>query len=155
LNLGAIISPQNAWLLLRSLRTLPIRLQRIKDTTEKVVAFMKAHPQVETLLYPFDTDFPQYELAKQQMRWCGGLFTVTIQAKNIDEVETFCNALKAFSLGVSWGGHESLIVPTCSFYPKDHYDSSVYPFNMIRFYIGLEEADFLIADLKQAFQKIE
>lgn len=155
LNLGAIISPENAWLILRSLRTLPIRLQKIRDTTEKVVAFMKAHPQVETLLYPFDEAFPQYELAKQQMDWCGGLFTVTIKAKCIDEVETFCNNLKAFSMAVSWGGHESLIIPTCSFYPKEDYDSSVYPFNMIRFYIGLEEADFLIADLKQAFKKIE
>jgi cystathionine beta-lyase/cystathionine gamma-synthase len=155
MNLGAIISPENAWLLLRSLRTLPIRLEKIKDTTEKVVAFMKAHPQVETLLYPFDDTFPQYELAKQQMDWCGGLFTVTIKAKNIDEVETFCNSLRAFAMAVSWGGHESLIIPTCSFYPKEQYDSSVYPFNMIRFYIGLEEADFLIADLKQAFKKIE
>ncbi len=155
MNLGAIISPENAWLLLRSLRTLPIRLQKIRDTTEKIVAFMKAHPQVETLLYPFDKDFPQYELAKQQMSWCGGLFTVTIKAKSIDEVELFCNNLRAFSMAVSWGGHESLIIPTCSFYPKERYDSSVYPFNMIRFYIGLEEADFLIADLKQAFKKIE
>lgn len=155
LNLGAIITPQNAWLLLRSLRTLPIRLQRIRSTTEQVVAFLNSHPQVETLLYPFNQDFPQYDLAQKQMNWCGGLFTITIKAKNIDEVEGFCNSLHAFTMAVSWGGHESLVIPTCSFYPKEGYDNSVYPFNMIRFYIGLEEADFLIADLKQAFKKIE
>lgn len=155
LNLGAIISPQNAWLLLRSLRTLPIRLEKIRKTTEQLVSFMKNHPQVETLLYPFDKDFPQYELAREQMKWCGGLFTATIKAKNIDEVETFCNSLKAFTMAVSWGGHESLIMPTCSFYPKEQYDNSVFPFNMVRFYIGLEEPEFLIEDLKQAFKKIE
>lgn len=155
LNLGPIISPNDAWLLLRSLRTLPIRLEKVRATTEKVVAFMKTHPQVETLLYPFDADFPQYELAKKQMQWCGGLFTVTLKAKDIDQMETFCNSLRAFTMAVSWGGHEALIIPTCSFYPKEHFDSSVYPFNMIRFYVGLEEPEFLIEDLKQAFVKIE
>jgi cystathionine beta-lyase/cystathionine gamma-synthase len=155
LNLGGIISPNDAWLLIRSLRTLPIRLEKVRSNTEKVVAFMKNHPQVETLLYPFDEDFPQYELAKKQMKWCGGLFTVTLKAGSIDQMETFCNSLKTFTMAVSWGGHESLIVPTCSFYPKEHYDNSVYPFNMIRFYVGLEEPEFLIEDLKQAFKKIE
>jgi cystathionine beta-lyase/cystathionine gamma-synthase len=155
LNLGAIISPQNAWLLLRSLRTLPIRLEKIRNTTEQLVAFMKNHPQVETIHYPFDKDFPQYDLAQQQMQWCGGLFTISIKAKNVEEVETFCNSLRAFTMAVSWGGHESLIMPTCSFYPKEHYDHSVFPFNMVRFYIGLEEPEFLITDLKQAFKKIE
>jgi cystathionine beta-lyase/cystathionine gamma-synthase len=57
-------------------------------------------------------------------------------------------------MAVSWGGHESLIMPACSFQPKENYDNSVLPFNMIRFYIGLEEADILIEDLKQAFGKI-
>lgn len=155
LNLGGIISPNDAWLLIRSLRTLPIRLEKVRSNTEKVVAFMKKHPQVETLLYPFDEDFPQYELAKKQMQWCGGLFTVTLKTKDIDQMETFCNSLKTFTMAVSWGGHESLIVPTCSFYPKEHYDNSIYPFNMVRFYIGLEEPEFLIEDLKQAFKKIE
>jgi cystathionine beta-lyase/cystathionine gamma-synthase len=55
---------------------------------------------------------------------------------------------------VSWGGHESLLMPACAFYPKDNFDSSVYTFNTIRFYIGLEEPETLIDDLKQAFSKI-
>ncbi|MCW5907709.1 MAG: aminotransferase class I/II-fold pyridoxal phosphate-dependent enzyme [Chitinophagales bacterium] len=155
LNLGAIISPNDAWLLLRSLRTLPIRLEKIRKTTEAVVDFIKQHPMVESLLYPFDENFPQYALAKKQMQWCGGLFTVTLKVKGIEEMEVFCNSLNAFSMAVSWGGHESLIIPTCSFYPKEHYDDSVYPFNMVRFYIGLEDPEFLIEDLKQAFAKIE
>lgn len=155
LNLGAIISPGDAWLLLRSLRTLPIRLEKIRKTTEVVVDFMKQHPMVQSLLYPFDKSFPQYALAQKQMKWCGGLFTVILNVGSIEKMETFCNSLQAFSMAVSWGGHESLIIPTCSFYPKEHYDNSVYPFNMVRFYIGLEEPEFLINDLKQAFAKIE
>jgi cystathionine beta-lyase/cystathionine gamma-synthase len=75
LNIGGIISPHDASLLLRSMRTLPIRLQKIRDTTEAVVAFMKSHPQVERVIYPFDESFGQYTLAKKQMLWCGGLFS--------------------------------------------------------------------------------
>jgi len=154
LNLGAIISPHDAWLLLRSLRTLPVRLERIQATTEKIVAYMLQHQLVEKVNYPFSATFPQYDLAKKQMLWCGGLFSAQIKAKNIDQMEIFCNNLQRFLMAVSWGGHESLIIPSCSFYPKEHYDASVFPFNLIRFYIGLEEADILIADLEQSFKKI-
>ena len=79
-----------------------------------------------------------------------------VDLKNfIDEIETFCNSLKRFLMAVSWGGHESLIIPSCSFYPKESYDASVFPFNLIRFYIGLEEPEVLIEDLLQAFKIIE
>jgi cystathionine beta-lyase/cystathionine gamma-synthase len=153
-NLGAVISPHDAAMLLRSLRTLPIRMERIKTTTEKVIAFMEQHPQVESVIYPFSKSFPQYGLAKKQMLWCGGLFSAQIKARNMDEMEIFCNSLKRFLMAVSWGGHESLIMPSCSFYPKDKYDSSVFPFNLIRFYIGLEDAEVLIEDIEQALKRI-
>ncbi len=155
LNLGGIISPHDAWLLIRSLRTLPLRLERTKATTDKIVAWLEQHPQVDKVLYPFSKTFPQYDLAKKQMLWCGGLFSIHLKAKDIDEVETFCNSLKRFLMAVSWGGHESLLMPACSFHPNKQYDDSVFPFNHIRFYIGMEEADVLIEDLKQAFAKIE
>lgn len=155
MNIGAIISPQNAWLMLRGLRTLPMRLDRIKKTTEEVVAFMKNHPLVEKITYPFDKTFPQYKLAKQQMLWCGGLFNVRLKAKDVEAVELFCNSLKAFLLAVSWGGHESLVIPACSFHPKDYTGERAHPFNLVRIYIGLEDSAFLTADLKQALAKIE
>jgi cystathionine beta-lyase/cystathionine gamma-synthase len=107
------------------------------------------------VIYPFSKSFPQYELAQKQMAWCGGLFTAEIKAKDIDQIEIFCNSLKAFLMAVSWGGHESLIIPSCSFYPKNDYRGTAFPFNTIRFYIGLENVDYLLEDLKQAFQKIE
>ena len=154
LNIGGIISPNDAWLLIRSLRTLPIRLERIQASTAVLVKFMEAHPQVESMLFPFSNSFPQQALAKNQMLWCGGLFTVKIKAKDVEQVETFCNSLKRFLMAVSWGGHESLIMPACSFMNRDDLDLADYPYNMIRFYIGLEDPNVLMEDIEQAFQKI-
>ncbi len=155
LNLGGIIHPHDAWLLLRSLRTLPVRMERIAKTTQEIVAFLENHPQVEKLIYPFSASHPQYQLAKKQMNWCGGLFTILLKATGVEQVELFCNSLRTFLLAVSWGGHESLVMPACSFYPSNHDYKTGYPFNMIRFYIGLEDAKFLTEDMKQAFAKIE
>ena len=154
LNLGGIISPNDAWLMIRSLRTLPLRLERIGKTTEKVVAFMEQHAQVEKLLYPFSKSHPQHALALKQMQWCGGLFTAVIKANDTKEVELFCNNLKRFLMAVSWGGHESLIMPACSFQNRADLDLADYPYNMIRFYIGFEDAEILIADIDQAFKKM-
>lgn len=155
LNLGGIISPNDAWLLIRSLRTLPLRLQQSRTSTEKIVAWLEQHPQVEKVVYPFSKTFPQYELAQRQMKHGSGLFTMLIKARDIEQVELFCNSLKKFLMAVSWGGHESLLMPACSFPVQQHYKDDVYPFNLIRFYIGLEDADSLIEDLSQAFDKIK
>lgn len=153
-NLGGIISPLDAWLMIRSMRTLPIRLERIAKSTESLVAFMESHPQVEKVIYPFSKNFPQYHLAKKQMQWCGGLFTILLKTTDLTKIELFCNSLQAFLMAVSWGGHESLIMPACAFGLSPN-GSRVQPINMIRFYIGLEDENYLIEDLKQAFRKIE
>ncbi|HRG90077.1 MAG TPA: aminotransferase class I/II-fold pyridoxal phosphate-dependent enzyme [Chitinophagales bacterium] len=155
LNLGGIISPNDAWLLIRSLRTLPLRLQQSRTSTEKIVAWLEQHPQVEKVVYPFSKTFPQYELAQRQMKHGSGLFTMLIKARDVEQVELFCNSLKKFLMAVSWGGHESLLMPACSFPVQQHYKDDVYPFNLIRFYIGLEDADSLMEDLSQAFDKIK
>lgn len=150
LNIGTNISPMNAWLLLRGLRTLPLRLQRISETAGTVVNFLSEHPKVEKVYFPFHPSFPQYSLAKRQMKGCGGLFTITLKAQNADELERFCNALKYFSLAVSWGGHESLVSPWVAGINKKDFDPANETHRQIRFYVGLEEADELINDLKQA-----
>lgn len=155
LNLGGIISPNDAWLLIRSLRTLPLRLQQSRASTEKIVAWLEKHPQVEKVVFPFSKKFPQYELAQRQMKHGSGLFTMLIKARDVEQVELFCNSLKKFLMAVSWGGHESLLMPACSFPVQQHYKDDLYPFNLIRFYIGLEDADSLIEDLTQAFDKIK
>jgi len=145
LNIGAIISPSDAWLLIRSLRTLPLRMQQIGNTTLQIVSWLEQHAQVEKVIFPFSESFPQYQLAKEQMTWGGGLFSIQLKVNTIDQVETFCNSLQCFLMAVSWGGHESLIIPACAFGSQ-----SEMPVNFVRFYIGLEETDILLKDLAQA-----
>ena len=154
LNLGGVMGPNDAWLMIRSLRTLPVRLERIQSGTAKVVEFMERHAQVQKVIFPFSDSFPQRALAKEQMQWCGGLFTAIIKAKDTAQVEVFCNSLQRFLMAVSWGGYESLIMPACSFQSRTDMELTDYPYNMIRFYIGLEEPQVLIDDIEQAFAKI-
>lgn len=153
LNIGGNISPMNAWLLIRGLRTLPLRLQRICDSTKKVVAYLDGHPKIERVIFPFHKDFPQYELAKKQMQDAGGLFSVVLKVNTLQEVEKFCNSLKHFFLAVSWGGHESLVIPSAvSIKPQD-FDVANPAHRLIRIYVGLEDPDYLIADLNQALDR--
>jgi cystathionine beta-lyase/cystathionine gamma-synthase len=151
MNIGSGISPFNAWLLIRGLRTLPARLDRITASTYKVLSFLKQHPKVESILFPFDETFPQYQLAKQQMSGCCGLLTFIIKADGVTQIETFCNSLQHIFMAVSWGGHESLIIPKCSGMPREDFDAGNKEHRMIRLYVGLEEAAYLIKDIEAAF----
>ena len=93
MNIGSGIQPFNAWLLIRGLRTLQIRLQRITQSTDQLVTFLKRHPKVEQVIFPFDENFPQYELAKQQMKGACGLLSFIIKATEINQIEKFCESL--------------------------------------------------------------
>jgi cystathionine beta-lyase/cystathionine gamma-synthase len=150
LNNGSGISPFNAWLILRGLRTLPVRLKHITASTEKVIAFLKNHPKIDRVIFPFDSDFPQLELAKQQMSGACGLLTIVLKADSHQSIERFTYSLKHFLVAVSWGGHESLILPQAAGIGPDAFDSSIERHRMARLYIGLEDADYLIQDLDQA-----
>lgn len=152
MGLGGVISPFNAWLMLRGLRTLPARINRISDTTTKVVKYLENHPMVADILHPLSSRHPQYKLAVKQMLKPTGLFSVRLSTTNKNKIEQFVNNLKQFIIGVSWGGHESLVFPALSFDEKRTKDG--YSNNLIRFYIGLDDADSLISDLEQAFKKI-
>jgi cystathionine beta-lyase/cystathionine gamma-synthase len=154
MNIGSGIQPFNAWLLLRGLRTLPARLDRITASTNKVVAYLKQHPKVETVIFPFDESFPQYQLAKKQMSGACGLLTFIIKADTIVQIEKFCEDLQHFFMAVSWGGHESLIIPKCSGIQPADFDAGNREHRMMRLYVGLEDADYLIKDLEQAFEKM-
>ena len=154
LSIGSGMSPYNAWLMLRGLRTLSVRLHAISLTTEKVIDFLKAQTKIEEVIYPFNPEFPQFALAKRQMSGAGGLFTVVLKADSISQIARFCESLKHFLMAVSWGGYESLILPRCaSLDPLGfHLDDKEY--RKIRFYIGLEDADTLITDIGQALEKL-
>ncbi|GAB2775626.1 bifunctional L-alanine/L-glutamate racemase [Rhabdobacter roseus] len=152
LNTGSHIPPFDAWLLLRGLRTLPMRLERVSQTTRQVVKYLKQHPKIERVLYPFDEDFPQRELARQQMNGAGGLLTILLKADSHAQIERFTFALHCFLVAVSWGGHESLILPQAGGMDPADFDPAVERHRLARLYIGLEDADYLIRDLEQALE---
>ncbi len=150
---GAILSPHDAWLLLRGLRTLGVRMERIAATARKVLAFLEQHPKVEKVYFPYSKTNPQFGLAERQMRGASGLMTLQLRANDVASVERFCNALERFLMTVSWGGYESLAFPVCAVYPADApiQPPGALPLSLVRLSIGLEEPDVLIADLEKGF----
>jgi len=154
LNVGSGIQPFNAWLLLRGLRTLRPRLERITSTTQQVLAYLKQHPAIQEVLFPMDPDFPQFDLAKRQMRGACGLITVVLKVATMKQIIDFCEGLKHMLMAVSWGGHESLAIPKCASIPAEQFDPKLREHRMVRLYVGLEDASYLIADLDQALKMI-
>lgn len=153
MNIGASVAPQNAWLLLRSLRTLPIRLEKITANANKVIEYLEQHPKVEKVLHPFSASSKQLALAKKQMKACGGLFSIVLKNPSLEKIETFCNSLKHILMAVSWGGYESLIIPACAGINKADFDSNNPRHVLIRVYVGLEDPEYLIKDLEDALDK--
>ncbi|MCC6308719.1 MAG: Methionine gamma-lyase [Bacteroidetes bacterium ADurb.BinA245] len=154
LNIGSGMQPFNAWLMIRGLRTLPLRLERITKTTNEVVGFIKQHPKISSFLFPFDDTFPQYELARRQMKGACGLITFAIDVKLKDEIVKFCESLQHIMMAVSWGGHESLIIPKCAGISEKDFNPGNIEHRYVRLYCGLEDADYLIKDLEQALNGI-
>ena len=154
MTIGAIISPHDANLIIRGLRTLDLRVRQSDKSCQKIVAYLKNHPKIKKVYYALDEETPQYLVAKKQMSGNGGLFSVETTAKTIAEAEAFFYALKRFTFAVSWGGHESLIFPTVSLYGVEGRATPALPFGFARFYVGLENADWLIEDLENALGEI-
>jgi len=153
---GAVLSPHDAWLMIRGLRTLPIRMQRVAQTAQQVLAFVESHSRVERVYYPTAASNPQFKLAQEQMRGASGLITLQLRVDDVAGVERFCDALQRFLMTVSWGGYESLLFPVCAVHPATAPIASggSLPLNLVRLSIGLEEPDVLIADLQQALAAI-
>lgn len=155
MNIGIGTTPFNAWLLIRGLRTIKIRLEKISDTTTKIVEYLKRHEKVETVTFPFDKDFPQYKLAREQMSGACGLFSFIIKAQVVEDIEKFCEGLQHILMAVSWGGHESLIIPGCASIKQNEFDPGNIDHRMMRMYVGLEEASYLIKDLENGFKAMD
>ncbi len=119
-----------------------------------MVDFLANHPKVARVYYPFHESFDQYELAKKQMKGPAGQFSILLNTDSLEEVEQFCDRLQRFLKGASWGSFESLIFPVCTLYTSANYGTTTLPWNLIRFYIGLEDAEVLIEDLAQALDSL-
>ena len=148
MTLGNILGPQDAWLLMRGLRTLPIRVKTAAKSTKKIIKFLEQHPKVERILYPHHKDNPQYKLAQKQMPQAMSLFSIVFKTQDISELEQFVERLNYFLIAVFWGGYESLALPIT----VNYNDGTI---NIVRFYVGLEEEKILIDDIRKALKKMK
>jgi cystathionine beta-lyase/cystathionine gamma-synthase len=151
---GGIVSPFDAWLILRGLRTLELRLEKSTQNAVSIIEAIRNHSAVEKIIYPFLNDFPQLELAKKQMKQGSGLFSILLRTKSQEKIRDFCESLQYFRLAVSWGGHESLVFPAIAVLNQNQNANHAFPLNLIRFYAGLENTEMLIEDIRQALSKI-
>jgi cystathionine beta-lyase/cystathionine gamma-synthase len=154
MTIGAIISPHDAWLMMRGLRTLELRVNRSSESAQYIVDHLINHPKIEKLYYPFAADSPQLALAKKQMKQGGGLLSILIKADDVKQVERFCDGLKYFLMATSWGGYESLAFPMCALKASTSFQSKPMPWNLVRLFIGLEDPKLLLADIEQALEKV-
>ena len=154
MTLGVNISPHDAALAIRGIRTLDLRVRRSDETANKIKAFLNNHPKIEKVIHPFAADFLQQALAKKQMRGCGGLLTIALKVDSKEEVLKFTKAIQRFLIAVSWGGYESLMMPAIAFHDVEGAEDSIVPWNYVRLYIGLENPDYLIDDLNQALESM-
>jgi cystathionine beta-lyase len=152
--LGAALSPDDSYLVTRGLRTLAVRLERQGASAMAVARWLQERPEVRRINYPAMPDFPGHALAKTQMSGFSGLFSFELHpAAPMAAQYAFIDALEYFSIGVSWGGYESLALTVSESY-KDAPDirrSMGIEGEMYRVSIGLEDVGDLIADLERGF----
>jgi cystathionine gamma-synthase len=148
--MGAVNGPFDAWLTLRGVRTLGVRMDRHCDNAERIVEYLSRHPKVAEVLYPGLPDHPGHEAAAKQMRRFGGMISFRAAGGEAAAVEV-CNATKVFVLAESLGGVESLIEHPGQMTHASAAGSPLeVPADLVRLSVGIETADDLLADLEQA-----
>jgi cystathionine beta-lyase len=151
---GLRLGPDDAYLITRGLRTLDVRLDRHSENAKKVAAFLSKNKKFK-LLYPYKKDSFNFRMWKKYYSGASGLMGLKIKAKNVNSVRKFVNSLKLFGYGYSWGGFESLVLH------QEFRETGNRRFlnlkkdeHLVRFHIGLEDPNDLIADIKQALKHL-
>ena len=156
-DIGAVISPHDAWLILRGLKTLDVRLQRHCDSAQRVAEFLAEHPSINRVYYPGLASHPGHKFIGQQMKRAGGGIAFELAA-NLEEAMAFVGHLSLFSIAVSLGDAESLIQHPASMthspYTPEARAAAGIGDNLLRISIGLEDCDDIIADLNQALARL-
>lgn len=153
-NVGAVISPFNAWQIFRGMATFPIRTQRIGDSAQEIAEWLEKRENVTYVSYPGLPSNPGHETAKKQMHnGYGGVISFVLDTDD-RTVEKFCAALKVVTFAVSLGHDESLIFPQPSFDERIHLYPEVFGNGFIRFSVGLEDPKDIISDLDQALKAV-
>jgi cystathionine beta-lyase len=150
-NMGMYVSGDDCFLALRGLRTLGVRLKRHQETALTLARWLQGRPEVSRVLYPALAGDPGHALWKRDFTGACGLFGVVLKPATHAQIAALMDGLKHFGIGFSWGGYESLIVPS-------HVHRTVAPFAaegpVIRIHAGLEDSADLIADLTQGFDRL-
>ena len=147
---GAILGPMDSFLVLRGIKTLPVRMDRHAANAEKIVAFLAEQKKVKRLIYPFDASHPQVQVAKRQMKNGGGMISFIMDGGR-DAAVKVAESTKLFTLAESLGGVESLIeVPAAMTHLSTQGSPLEVDPGLVRLSVGIENVDDLIADLEQA-----
>ncbi|NMH64430.1 methionine gamma-lyase [Shewanella salipaludis] len=156
-DIGAVISPHDAWLILRGLKTLDVRLQRHCDNAERLATFLEGHARVARVYYPGLASHPGHDFIGTQMKRAGGVIAFELDA-SFDASIAFVDSLQLFTIAVSLGDAESLIQHPASmthspYTPEARIEGGISD-SLLRISVGLEDVDDLIADLRQALDAI-
>lgn len=149
--LGATLGPWDAWLVMRGMRTLDVRLARHEASALTLARWLETRPEVVRVLHPGLASHPQHALFQRQMRGSCGLFSVVL---DLSEAQTrrFVESLRLFGIGVSWGGFESLALPLGLSMRRAPFDRFV-PAGLVRLHVGLEAVEDLQRDVEQALRR--
>lgn len=151
---GAVTAPMDSFLVLRGIKTLHLRMQRHCENGEKIARFLVSHPIVDKVYWPGFETHPNHDVAKTQMRGFGGMISFTLKGNQLQDALNLVQKVEIFALAESLGGVESLIghpaTMTHASIPKEVREKSGVVDSLIRLSVGVEDAEDLIADLKQA-----
>ena len=147
---GAVMSPFDSWLMLRGIRTLPVRMKQHMVNAMEMAAYFQELPVVKEVIYPWWETHPQYELAKKQMTGACGLMSVVFDLPG-EQIKRIVRELEFFHRGPSWGGFESLISPVGADLEQDNETMKK---GLVRLHIGLEGADLLKEDFERAVKNV-
>ena len=154
---GGTPGPQDAFLVLRGIKTLHLRMKAHCENGRKVAEYLKDHPKVEKIYWPGFTDHPGHEIAQKQMRDFGGMVSIVLKGADLNETFRIASQFKVFTLAESLGGVESLInhpaTMTHGSIPKEAREKVGVVDNLLRLSVGVEDAEDLIADLEQALSR--
>lgn len=148
--LGAVNSPFNSWLAIRGLRTLPVRMKQFDESIKSVLDGIKEDPRIGKLFHPYLSTGKQKQLAEKYLSGYGSLFSLQLADPDTDKMIQFVNALEVITVGVSWGGFESLALPVFKGSNAEAVQNRGLSLVHVRIFVGLENPESIIADIKQA-----
>lgn len=152
--MGHMVSPDDAFLTLRGLRTLGIRLKTHEENALKVAAWLQKHPAIDRVLHPAFESCPGHEIWMRDFSGSSGLFSIVLKQGDYPDTAAMVDHMRLFKMGFSWGGYESLILPSN---PAGSRSATLWqaPGPVLRLHIGLEDTDDLIADLADGLGRYE